>query len=66
MNETELDALDRLILNRAHQKQLGYARPSDEWMVTDELGTAVLPDFMQDRCHRLVEAGFLPEFAEFV
>lgn len=35
-------------------------------MITDEIGTAVLPDFMQDRAHRLVEAGFLPEFEEFV
>lgn len=60
------DYLDRIILNAAHNQELSYVRPSDEWMITDGGGTAVLPDFMQVRAHALVQAGFLPEFAEYV
>lgn len=69
INNPELDQvpaayLDLLILNAASNHQLSYLRPSDEWMITDDYGTAVLPDFLQDRAHRLVEAGLLPEFQD--
>lgn len=40
--------------------RLGYLRASDEW--TD--GQEPLPDAQQDAAHRLVRAGWLPEFEE--
>lgn len=42
-------------------EQLGYVRPSDEWV--DGTGEP-LPDQMQDAAHSLVRAGLLPEFEE--
>lgn len=44
-------------------RRAGYVRPSDEWM--DGNGEP-LPDVLQDAAHRCVEAGFLPEFEEYM
>jgi hypothetical protein len=42
--------------------QLGYLRPSDEWMNLGE----PLNDDLQDAAHGLVRAGLLPEFERFM
>jgi hypothetical protein len=53
--ESALRVLDLNDLGR-----LGYVKPSDEWMDLSE----PLSDDLQDAAHRLLEAGWLPEFEE--
>lgn len=49
------------VLTLLAAEELGYVRPSDEWV--DGTGEP-LPDAMQDAAHGLVRAGLLPEFEE--
>lgn len=51
-----------MVLDLQRAGRLGYVRPSDEWMD----GGEPLADVLQDAAHRLVEAGFLPEFEEYM
>lgn len=49
------------VLTLLTAEQLGYVRPSDEWV--DGTGEP-LPAAMQHAAHGLVRAGLLPEFEE--
>lgn len=60
---TEADPTTAAVLLLLMGKELGYVRPSDEWV--DGTGEP-LPDDMQDAAHRLFEAGLLHEFEEAV
>lgn len=50
------------VLDLEDAGRLGYVKPSDEWV--DGSGEP-LPDALQDAGHRLLAAGWLPEFEEF-
>ncbi|MBP2331269.1 hypothetical protein JOF56_011654 [Kibdelosporangium banguiense] len=60
---TEADPATAAVSLLVIAEELGYVRPSDEWV--DGTGEP-LPDDMQDAAHRLVEAGLLPEFEEAI